>query len=254
MKVLMNTLLILICIFINNFSFSLEEFKSEDSLHKLSNVKTSKIYYKEEVLKKYLEDIIQTLNNRNIPSDLIRLIYKISTEEFNKNCIKLINFSKSGKLQELQELLKTAAFDINATDEQGNSALILTTNIEIMKLLILHGADVNIQTQLHGSTPLMHAADNADVEMVRLLINNNAAVDTTDSKGMTALMHAVIASNFNLSMFREYKEIISLLIMQGNANLDIKDKNGYTAMMYTTIETDEEIVKLLLAKQVRSIF
>jgi len=59
-------------------------------------------------------------------------------------------------------------------------------NIEIIQLLLESGADVNAGT----TSPLHLAARGGNIEAIKILIAHNANVDSTDSKGQTALEYA----------------------------------------------------------------
>jgi uncharacterized protein len=110
----------------------------------------------------------------------------------------------------------------------------LSGDIEVMRLLLAHGADPNIATT-QGSTALMAAAGinwipgqtytrtEADyVEAVKLCLERGAPVNAANSLGLTA-MHG--AAN------RGWVSIMQILADHG-ANLDAKDKEGRTPMTY----------------------
>jgi ankyrin repeat protein len=62
-------------------------------------------------------------------------------------------------------------------------------DLEMVKLLIAHGADVN-QKNFRGATALMGAAVGKDVAVVKYLIEKGADVKARDQDGYTALMAA----------------------------------------------------------------
>lgn len=52
--------------------------------------------------------------------------------------------------------------------------------IEIVKLLIKKGADINMPSS-NGKLPLIYAIDNKDIELIKLLIENGAKIKSDDS-------------------------------------------------------------------------
>jgi ankyrin repeat protein len=81
-------------------------------------------------------------------------------------------------------------------------------DLEMVKLLIDHGADVN-QKNFRGATPLMGAAVGTDPAVVKYLIEKGADVNARDPDGHTALMYA--ESERSVIHAEERNEIIQLL-------------------------------------------
>lgn len=115
--------------------------------------------------------------------------------------------------------------DVNAKNNDGRTALMLTSNLEIAKLLIDSGADVNAKNN-NGGTALIWADK---LEIAKLLIDNGADINAKDSLGHTALTQAVNWDRL---------EIAKLLIDNG-----ADTKNSLT---YLTSVTKWEMVKLLI--------
>ncbi|OIQ15374.1 MAG: hypothetical protein BM557_11435 [Flavobacterium sp. MedPE-SWcel] len=61
-------------------------------------------------------------------------------------------------------------------------------DVETVKKFIEYGVDVNEKS--NGLTPLMLAARYNQVEIINILIENNARLDTKDERGNTALKYA----------------------------------------------------------------
>lgn len=83
-------------------------------------------------------------------------------------------------------------------------------DLEMVKLLIAHGADVN-QANFRGATPLMGAAVGRDVSVVKYLIEKGANVNARDKDGHTALMAAESERQRDTFYSRERDEIIQVL-------------------------------------------
>lgn len=67
-------------------------------------------------------------------------------------------------------------------------AAIAKGDLEAVKKFIEYG--VNVNETSNGVTPLMLAARYNKVEMLKILIDNGAQVDTKDERGNTALVYA----------------------------------------------------------------
>jgi hypothetical protein len=102
-------------------------------------------------------------------------------------------------------------------------------DVEVMKLLLAHGADPNIPTKDH-TTPLMalagvgytlaidhHRSAREDMEALRLLLELGADVNASNDQGMTPLMGAA---------HRGANQEIRVLVEHG-ARLDARDKGTY---------------------------
>jgi ankyrin repeat protein len=102
-------------------------------------------------------------------------------------------------------------------------------DIEVLKLLLAHGADPNITTADH-TTPLMalvgvgytigvvnNRSHEEDMESLKLLLELGAPVNAANDLGITALMGAA---------HRGVNDMIQLLVEHG-AKLDARDKGTY---------------------------
>lgn len=142
--------------------------------------------------------------------------------------------------------------DVNAKNNDGRTALMLTSNLEIAKLLIDSGADTkNSLTYL--------TSVNTKWEMVKLLIDNGADINSRGSGmfGNPPLIIGVINYMYNGPLlYYEYSEIlekIKFLIDKG-ADVNVKDNGGGYSVLEKTIdilntqhwELVLEIVKLLV--------
>ena len=79
---------------------------------------------------------------------------------------------------EIVKLLIENGADINKSNNDGWTSLYLAVNkrhLEVIKLLIENGADIN-KSNNNGWTPLNIAANNGHLEIVKLLIENGADI------------------------------------------------------------------------------
>ncbi len=134
---------------------------------------------------------------------------------------QLMNYIRSGQINEVKSLLMVNRELVNQKDDRGFTPLIMSTytgNLELTKLLIELGADVDLAGAA-GNTALMGVAFKGSLEMTNLLLTSGADIDQKNDQGETALIYAV---KFN------QPEIAKLLVDEG-ADVTIKDVNGLDA-------------------------
>ena len=166
----------------------------------------------------------------------IDIVNKLAEEDRKRKLgsIHLACSSVGGDIDEVRQHV-AAGTDLNAIDETtGRTPLYLAVKNgykQIVALLIDEGADVNSmgEAPLQGVTPLMHAPNK---EMLELLITKGADVNAKTKDGYTALF------------LTSKKEILELLIAKG-ADVNAKSKDGKTPLHTPAI--NHEKAKLLIA-------
>ncbi|AGO11546.1 AaceriADL244Wp [[Ashbya] aceris (nom. inval.)] len=95
-----------------------------------------------------------------------------------------------GKYDLARKLIEEG-YDVNDQDNAGNSPLheaALNGHLEVVKLLIRHGANVNIQSyEMFKDTPLIDASANGHLDVVRELLQHGADPTIVNAKGLTAI-------------------------------------------------------------------
>jgi ankyrin repeat protein len=117
---------------------------------------------------------------------------------------------------------------------------------EIVELLLLNGADVNIIATHDGRTALMWAAGNSQ-KSVELLLEKDAKVNVKGVEGMTAFIQSV----FGILYGSVTTEVCDLLLAKGadiNAQLTGPDATGWTALMFACSNGKSDLVNYLLSK------
>lgn len=139
------------------------------------------------------------------------------------------------------KLLIESGADVNGKTSDGRTPLLTATynfrnrlNLQAIELLIKHGADPNVESS-GGAIPLSNAATCGDVRVVETLIKAGAEVNAGNSIGATAL-HS--ASN--------YPHIIKVLLNSG-ANVNTAQSQGYTPLHSAAQGLNRESVALLIA-------
>jgi uncharacterized protein len=158
-----------------------------------------------------------------------------------------------------------AAVDMNFLVEiYGNPPLKSKSRIrpiELMKVLLDHGADVNAPLKgttlqrVHtpgdrnlstGATPLMRAARNGDVEVVKFLLSRGADPAAEQKNKVTALMLASGLGRGLNTFADEYTieaqmlETVKILLARG-VNVNAADDTGQTALHYASLTMDSVV-------------
>ncbi|TYZ65273.1 hypothetical protein PybrP1_007018, partial [[Pythium] brassicae (nom. inval.)] len=100
------------------------------------------------------------------------------------------------------------------------SVAVATNRDEIVKLLLAHGAPVNVK-DAQGTTPLMEAAKHGRLELAKLLIKSGAAVDETQRFGRSALM---------LALSHRQQWIVQWLLKDCGASVATADSAGWSPL------------------------
>ena len=103
--------------------------------------------------------------------------------------------------------------------------------LEIVKLLIEKGAEVNAKTK-NGLTALVCAGGTQKHEIIKVLLENKANVDVQNTSKNTALHLAARVGK---------EETVKLLLAYG-ADVSIKNKRGQTALDVAKNETIKQIL------------
>jgi ankyrin repeat protein len=152
--------------------------------------------------------------------------------------VRLVNAVKSRDLAAVRTLLKQHA-DPNAADVDGTTPVIWAAHnadVEIGKLLVAAGANVKA-TNRYGVNALVEAATLGDVAMMEVLLKAGADPNAAYGAGETPLMLASRTGNLNA---------VKLLLDRG-ANVNNADEfKGYTALMFAATENQPEVARLLI--------
>ncbi len=207
------------------------------------------------------------------PDQTDSLLTKTESEE---NIMEsFINSAKRSDTEKVLQLLNEGA-DINATDQQGMTAVMAATvnhRTDTVYALIQEGADINIRnhnednvllyasaegfldivkfaveagadttlTNRFGGTALIPAADRGHVEIVEeLLTNSDVDVNHINRLHWTALLEAVILGDGG----KNHQKIVQLLLEHG-ADPTIGDRDGITPLEHAKQRGFKEMERML---------
>ncbi|MGG3306990.1 ankyrin repeat domain-containing protein [Paenibacillus lautus] len=200
----------------------------------------------------------------------------LEKEEVQNMDHELIEYAEQGNTEQVRQLLQSGA-NINATDEQGRTAVMAATyhnHVGTVEALIQAGADINIRdkqlnnvflyagaegmveilrlaieadadvtlTNRFGGTALIPASDRGHVEIVQeLLTRTDIDVNHINNLNWTALLEAVILGDGS----EHYQRIVKLLLEHG-ADAGFPDGNGVTPLQHARERGYQEIERILL--------
>lgn len=178
-----------------------------------------------------------SLDDREIIQILFKYGAKITPKIKERYASSLLKFAiETNTRWILEELLSDEGFDVNTTDKDGKTPLLMAighNNKKITDLLLSKNASVNVK-DFDGITPLHLTAVSGDTSLVRLLLSKGASVNVKDNYGLTPL-------HFSAS---DNKEITDILISKG-ADVNAKSKEKKTPLAYANEKGNREIADLL---------
>ena len=168
---------------------------------------------------------------------LVSLLFSVSSI-YSQSNNEFIEAVRDSDFEKVKILLKTKV-NLNATDSREMTPLLLSSadnNLEMVKLLVEAGADVNRKHKETGKNALIYASANGHLDILRyLLARPEILVNAKDKEGKTALIHAV---------FYARKETISILL-NNKANPNARTNVDESALGFALKGGRPEIVSLL---------
>ncbi len=219
------------------------------------NIQTTEIAIKKE---NFFTDFKEKIKNSKI------LISK-------KKTIELENAVYFGDYEKCEKLLKSMRVDVNHCNDEGHTILMQACkegNTKIVKLLLRHGAKMEMQT-FTGETALIYTAKYEHIETMIALLEYGANPNTLNNANSSALIEAALFKNpKGIPVLLEYNadaniqnvwgknalmlacrgdilEAVKLLLPK-TKNINAQDEEGKTALLHAIYGGNENIVKLLL--------
>ncbi len=170
----------------------------------------------------------------------------------------LLEAVKKNDVPGVRAILGAAAnsSEINRRGVTGDLPLLIAArsgNLEIARLLVEHGAVVDIGKERGDRTPLIEAAGYGHAEIVKFLITKGADVNAR-GKGLTPLLNACAGGHLRIGPAGDKPKTI-LVLLENGADVNVQDeswlKTGRTPLMYAVMQGDAALVEAFLAKGAR---
>ena len=145
-----------------------------------------------------------------------------------------------GRLSNIVEWLLSQGVDINATGGGCGTALqvaALLGDKDTVKILIEHGADVNLQAGSYGFPIIADAVSPWKIEeLTQILLSAGAQPSVATKSGFTALHYAVMNGN----------EAAVKILIDNSADANFQSRNGFSPLHEAVIRGNVGIARFLL--------
>lgn len=180
---------------------------------------------------------------QNINAIKLLLQYGSNPNIIDKDGLNSLHLAVKSRSLTICEIIVSSIGDINSKYNTGESALHISCNlqlVDISRLLIKNGINVNSQDYFHEITALHYSVLLNNKELIALLLKNNADPNIQDIYGNTALHYCIIENNF---------EIFLMLTQSSNTkniiNLNLWNIDGEIPLHLVLKKSDESITDYL---------
>lgn len=176
------------------------------------------------------------LNNASAVRKLLENKVDPNTAEPQRGEPGLVLAAREDANDVLDVLLAHPAVRVDATAHNGNTALMMAAfkgNMAAVKKLLAKGAAINRP----GWTPLHYAAAGGHSDIVRLLIEQGAAIDAVSTHGITPLIMAA----------QEGKHAAIVALLENGADRSLRNSEKLTAA-----EVADKVGKPFAAETIRN--
>lgn len=176
--------------------------------------------------------------------------------------IKYSNYPENKDGKEIaKELLKNEDINVNCKTNIPNdyfdnmyafSPLSIATDLDVLKLLIDKGADVNMKSNM-GTTALMNTLD---VKKVEFLLENGANLNEVDNDDDNALTNILRIFNEGIPIIgltyinEDNISLIAKLLIEKGIDTKVVNNDGYDAFLYSVELNLKDLTELLIEKGV----
>jgi ankyrin repeat protein len=173
---------------------------------------------------------------------ILLLQYKHEKHLLNHRLLQAVEMGDSAEVVHL--LAQGVNIETRNAEELTPLAIAIRRgDVSLVKVLLMHGGNVHATTEKAGNFPprdiiLVPAAEKGYTQIVQLLLDRGADINTRSGMGVTALM---------LATQRNHIDVVKLLITQG-ADVNAKDDRGFTALSFAKDSrktNSDQIVQML---------
>ena len=200
-------------------------------------------------VKQYLGLCLRT-SARKGRADIFRRLLPMEGLDVNDTDVKgitaMMYACQNGSDEIVKIMLENHKFDPTLRDQNNNGLLNFAVKNQKLPIVNLLLADRRVSSSINignnaGSTPLILACDDGDLEMVEKLLSlQNVDINAADNNGDSPLLHAVIGG---------LHDIVSKLLENPKIEVNKPNGNGDTSLMCAANEGFSNIVESLLQRK-----
>jgi ankyrin repeat protein len=145
---------------------------------------------------------------------------------------------------------QACANDYHDCYEAGMPILVANGNLDVIKVLLKHGADIE-QMDVYGKSPLHHACESHELQLetVRFLLDHGANVNFRSSPKLDFVEYNVTPLHSAMDNWQEGCEEIVRLLLDRGADIDSKDSEKQSPLFLACRNQYHlGVVKLLLER------
>jgi ankyrin repeat protein len=170
-------------------------------------------------------------NKYEIINEMLDAYNNINFKDINGNTALHLLVKKITKENfDLLKKLLLKKISINHTNNYGQNALhiaVENNNIEVAKILLDNGININVQTINDHLTPLLIATIHNNIQMCELLINYEPNFDNQDIYGNSVLCHAILNKSKQMINLYYSKTNVNLVNISGQIAVNLFFDNDY---------------------------
>jgi ankyrin repeat protein len=165
-----------------------------------------------------------------------KVLWIVAKNGYTKEVIRCMNLNQSTRsCKMLQKVMREVKGKDGLT--QVNYFALNGMKSSVNRMLLMKGIDAKSR-DVYVNTPLKNAASNGQIEIVEMLLNHGAMIDSTSDDGCTSLYAACQEGHL---------PVVSLLINEG-ANIEASDDDGWRPLIIACKQGHLPIVDFLINK------
>lgn len=181
-------------------------------------------------------------NNLVFTKMLLDFMLDPSVEDHHQNTPLHVACKNKAAIEILELLIKFCRKNIDATNNNGDTPLILAIEqkyLPAIKLLLQNGANINKQHNNNGFTPLRFAIEKDYLEGVRYILGHEKLVVTLqkDFSGMNALQAALLNNSTDQEIIKEVRNYLTC----NKINFEIKEEDYESDEMEIDFDDKAEV-------------